>query len=182
MTGSRTSTRDRIAASAQRLFAENGFPTSIRAIAADAGVDPALVIRHFGSKELLFLETVSIDGILTGLTESGPLKGLGERIVRTILSDEYAETLPLYGVMLRATDRSIIRDKLRDAVAKNFMIPLAPRLTGPNAELRTRLIVTQIGGLLSALSLIPEDPVLHRDKSALIEIYGRSIQHLIDNT
>ncbi len=47
--------KDAIARVAGRLFAERGFTaTSVRAIAAGAGVDPALVIRHFGSKEALF--------------------------------------------------------------------------------------------------------------------------------
>jgi AcrR family transcriptional regulator len=182
VTGSKTSTRDRIAASAQRLFAETGFSTPVRAIAADAGVDPALVIRHFGSKELLFLEAISIDGILIGMTESGPLRGLGERIVRKLMSDEMAELLPLYAALLRATDRAAVREKLWGTVEANLMSPLSPRLTGPNARLRIRLIVMQIGGLLNALSLYPEDPILAEDKAALIELYGRNIQHLIDNT
>jgi AcrR family transcriptional regulator len=182
VTGSKTSTRDRIAASAQRLFAEKGFSTPVRAIAADAGVDPALVIRHFGSKELLFLEAISIDSILTDLTESGPLEGLGERIVQKLLSDEMAEVLPLYAALLRATDRAAVREKLWGTVEANLMGPLAPRLTGADARLRTRLIVMQIGGLLNALSLYPDDPILAEDQAALIDVYGRSIQHLIDNT
>ena len=46
---------------AQRLFAENGYArTSVREIASEASVDPALVIRHFGSKEQLFMETMEV--------------------------------------------------------------------------------------------------------------------------
>ena len=182
MTGTATSTRDRIAASAQRLFSERGFSTPVRAIAADAGVDPALVIRYFGTKEILFLETMKMGDTFADLTSSGPLEGLGNKIVERLLSDEFATVLPLYAAMLRASDRVAIREKFREAIMANMMRPLSPRLIGPHAELRTRLIVTQIGGLLNALSIFPDDPILHGDKSALIEIYGRNIQHLIDNT
>jgi len=44
---------------ATELFARDGYAaTGIRDIAAQAGSDPALVIRHFGSKEALFLATM----------------------------------------------------------------------------------------------------------------------------
>ncbi|MDQ7908121.1 helix-turn-helix domain-containing protein [Phytohabitans sp. ZYX-F-186] len=44
--------RARLREAALRLFAERGFEaTSARAVAAAAGLSPALVIHHFGSKE-----------------------------------------------------------------------------------------------------------------------------------
>ncbi|TCC00365.1 TetR/AcrR family transcriptional regulator [Micromonospora zingiberis] len=44
--------RARLRAAALRLFAERGFgATSVRAVAAAAGLSPALVVHHFGSKE-----------------------------------------------------------------------------------------------------------------------------------
>ena len=52
-------TRERIADAARVLFAEQGFDrTSVRAVAAKAGVDPALVHHYFGTKQRLFLEAV----------------------------------------------------------------------------------------------------------------------------
>ena len=56
------STSEAIRAAAFQLFGEHGFGgTSVRAIAKVAGIDPALVIRHFGSKEALFLSTVEAE-------------------------------------------------------------------------------------------------------------------------
>ena len=50
-------TRERIAEAARRLFAERGFDrTSVRAVAAEAGVDPALVHHYFGTKQRLVIE------------------------------------------------------------------------------------------------------------------------------
>ena len=51
------STRERILDSAEELFAEGGFATSLRSITSDAGVNLASVNYHFGSKEAL-IETV----------------------------------------------------------------------------------------------------------------------------
>ena len=54
-------TRNRILTSARELFARNGIGnTSIRAVAAAAGVDSALVHHYFGTKEQLFAAAVHI--------------------------------------------------------------------------------------------------------------------------
>ncbi|ACZ29184.1 transcriptional regulator, TetR family [Xylanimonas cellulosilytica DSM 15894] len=45
------STRSRIRDAAVSRFARDGFRVPLRVIAADAGVSPALVIHHFGSKD-----------------------------------------------------------------------------------------------------------------------------------
>ncbi|MCL2585930.1 MAG: TetR/AcrR family transcriptional regulator, partial [Streptosporangiales bacterium] len=54
-------TREEILAVARGRFAERGYDAaSLRAIAAEAEVDPALVIHYFGSKEKLFVETMGV--------------------------------------------------------------------------------------------------------------------------
>src|SRR5206468_4736644 len=51
----RRRTEATILEAAKELFAADGFErTTIRAVAARAGIDPALVMQHFGSKEGLF--------------------------------------------------------------------------------------------------------------------------------
>ena len=51
----RRRTEANILDAARELFAELGFErTTIRAVAAQAGIDPALVMQYYGSKELLF--------------------------------------------------------------------------------------------------------------------------------
>ena len=53
-------TRSSILEAARRTFAEKGFDkASIRAIAAGAEVDPALVHHYFGTKEKLFLASMN---------------------------------------------------------------------------------------------------------------------------
>ncbi|MEU9623196.1 TetR family transcriptional regulator [Streptomyces sp. NPDC087228] len=55
----RRATEARILDSARELFAERGFDrTTIRAVAAAADVDPALVMQYFGSKRELFTQSV----------------------------------------------------------------------------------------------------------------------------
>src|SRR5215207_4610014 len=74
-------TREAILAAARRLFAAQGFKSAtVRAIAADAGVDPALVIRHYGSKAELFAEAVDIDLRIPDLRDA-PADEHGTRLV-----------------------------------------------------------------------------------------------------
>src|SRR5690606_13913593 len=66
-------TRDRILVCARELFARNGITnTSIRAIAAGAGVDPALVHHYFGTKTQLFAAAIEIP--IDPMSIIGPLK------------------------------------------------------------------------------------------------------------
>ncbi|WP_459987959.1 helix-turn-helix domain-containing protein, partial [Mycobacterium avium] len=65
--------RERILASARELFARNGIRnTSIRAVAAAAGVDSALVHHYFGTKEKLFAAAVQIP--IDPMQVIGPLR------------------------------------------------------------------------------------------------------------
>ncbi len=78
-------TRGAILAAAREAFAARGFAgASVRAIAADAGVDPALIHHYFDSKQQLFLATVQLPLELPQLIErvtAGGMVGLGERLV-----------------------------------------------------------------------------------------------------
>lgn len=59
---SAATTRAAILAAARVRFGENGYDrTTLRGVAADAGVDPAMVIRYFGSKEGLFGEASRLE-------------------------------------------------------------------------------------------------------------------------
>src|ERR1700722_6420165 len=66
-------TRADILASARRRFATEGYErTTLRAIAADVGVDEAMVTRYFGSKQDLFATATEFTIELPDLTDAGP--------------------------------------------------------------------------------------------------------------
>ena len=83
-------TRGQILAAARKSFADKGFGgTTIRAVAAEAGVDPALVHHYFGSKDDLFLAALEIPvdprALVPAVFEAG-VDGGGERLLRLFLS------------------------------------------------------------------------------------------------
>jgi len=82
-------TRERILASARELFAQNGIDkTSIRAVAAVAGVDPALVHHYYGTKQQLFAAAihVPIDPMeVLGPLRDTPVDKLGYMLPKVLL-------------------------------------------------------------------------------------------------
>jgi len=78
-------TRDELLAAARRRFGSEGYErTTIRAIAADVGVDAALVSRYFGSKQELFaaiadfsLDLPDVTGVPPGELGSQAGRGFG---------------------------------------------------------------------------------------------------------
>ena len=103
-----SSTRAEITAAAARRFAAAGYDaTSLRQVAADASVDPALVRRFFGDKEQLFTAVASalIDPErAVAAVAGGPPEAAGERLLRYFLSllGDVSRPGPLLGVIRSA--------------------------------------------------------------------------------
>ncbi|MER5631642.1 TetR family transcriptional regulator [Streptomyces nitrosporeus] len=178
-------TRGVIFDAARELFGEAGFDAvGIRAVAARAGVDAALVIRHFGSKERLFLETMTVDLPAAQVME-GPLEGMGRAIVGHVVCLPSTRTGALavtaLSALFRASDREEVRRTLRAAVDDVFARPLVRRLEGGDAELRAHLIAAQLGGLLTSLHVVQDPVLLAADPEVLAARYGDAVQRLIDS-
>ncbi len=82
--------RKAILEAARRYFERHGYErATIRAIAAEAGVDPALVHHYFGNKERLLVAALRLPvnprEILPQILE-GPAEEIGERLLRRALS------------------------------------------------------------------------------------------------
>ncbi len=78
--------RDRILAAARRIFSEEGYEgTTIRAIAATASINPAMVMRYYGSKEGLFAAVANLDFRVAPLA-GVPVAELGEALVRHVMA------------------------------------------------------------------------------------------------
>ena len=174
---------------ARKLFSSTGYrATSLRAIAKEVGVDPALLIRYFGSKEELFLEALAIsDFCEKALT--GSLDGMGYRIVLELISGDIKNKMSSYVSLVQASDSETIRTRLQDVVRTRFVEKLAQRLPGQDAELRAHLISAQTGGAYQFIGRYParntadnanryycralwrSDTALDRWQASLITIY-----------
>jgi len=176
--GSAPATQAAIRTAAHRLFSARGYAgTTVRDIAGEAGVDPALVIRHFTSKELLFLDTMQVD-FGDERMFAGPVEHLGEQLVDFVLTAE-EQVRSVFLELLRAGGRDEVGSRLRDTHEAAFVQPLLSHLTGPDAALRARLGAALIGGLLYSLWVVGDEQLAATDHRALVVRYGALLQSLI---
>jgi AcrR family transcriptional regulator len=149
MTRDAEATQARLLMAARRHFASNGYDrTTVRDIAAEAGVNVALINRYFGSKDELFARAVAIDLELPDLGGADKT-AIGARLVDHFFRRwEGRETDDLLRVLIRtAATNTSAADKILQ-VLHHQILPLVTRLSGEDgAKRRSTLIATQILGL-----------------------------------
>ncbi|NNN37846.1 TetR/AcrR family transcriptional regulator [Streptomyces sp. S3(2020)] len=154
----RRSTEARILDSARELFAEKGFDrTTIRAVAAAAGVDPALVMQYFGSKRELFSQAVQALPVSPAPADADALV---DQLLATLglkLGGLPEGTLAMMRSML--TDPAAA-DHVRAALARQIDGVAATLPTSGDPELRAALIVTTLLGVTIGHQLLAL-PALH---------------------
>jgi AcrR family transcriptional regulator len=180
-----TETPAAIRAAATRQFAELGFDrATIRSIASDAGVDPALVIHHFGSKQRLFVEAVELpfppEELVVQLA-SGPRSEVGERVVRFILSvlaDDEARARWIGLIRSAVTEPEATR-VFREILSTRIFRPLAEHLGMDEAPLRAGLAGSQIVGVVMARHVIRIEPLASLDDERLVGAIAPTIQRYL---
>jgi AcrR family transcriptional regulator len=181
-------TRASILDAARRTFAEKGFDkASIRAIAGDAGVDPALVHHYFGTKEKLFLASMNAPinpGELIPEALAGPREEAGERLIRLALTvwDSPAGTAAL-GMFRSALSNEWTARLLREFVITQILRRAVAELVLDPAEapMRAALLATQIAGAMVARYILKIDPLATADREVIVAAIGPNIQRFLDD-
>ena len=180
-TRSGSDSRQAILAAARARFAEHGYAAAtVRAIAADAGIDPAMVIRYFGSKANLFALVADIDLRIPDL-HLVPRAELGRILVGHFL-DRWEGNDDVLLLLLRsaAVERKAA-DRMRALFAGQLVPAIATVLADPQeAGCRAGLIATQMLGLALARSVLRLDHVVELDRDDLVDHVGETIQRYLD--
>jgi len=175
-------TRAAILAAARRRFAADGFDrTTIRAIAADAGIDPSMVMRYYGNKERLFAAAAEFDLRMPDLTGT-PESDLGHALVSHFLSRwEGDETL--LALLRAAVTQDAAAERMRTIFAAQVG-PLAARVAPDPAEAATRagLIATQVLGFALCRFVLRLPPVVALDHDAAIAWLAPTVQRYLTGT
>jgi AcrR family transcriptional regulator len=179
-------TREAILAAARTAFAGKGYDqASIRAIAALAAVDPALVHHYFGTKEQLFLATMNVPfdpaEVLPGIL-GGPRDEAGVRLVRFVLDvwDSPA------GAAALALVRSALSNEWTARLVREFVVTqLLNRvisgldLDEREAPIRTTLVATQIVGLAMVRYIVKIEPIASAPAARLVAMIGPTVQRYL---
>jgi AcrR family transcriptional regulator len=176
----------RILAAARGEFAQHGLAgTTIRGVARDADVDPALVYHYFGSKEgLLDAATTPPQRWLESVakTWTTPMPELGCALLRLMLGawadDEIGPVLR--AVLQTAAHDPGTREKLRRVVEGSLMGVSHLGSNEHDRLVRSGLISSQLMGLAMMRYVWKIEPVASMSEDALVAAIAPNLQHYVE--
>lgn len=181
---SASETRSRILATARECFAQAGYEaTSVRAVAARAGVDQALVHRYFGTKKQLFMATLEVPfdpaEVLAPVRDAPP-EQRGEVLVRTLVelwdSDAEPVVLSVVRTLMATPDGANL---VRGFLLELALVHLSDLVDEPagSAPLRVSLVVGQMVGLLVARKVMRLEPLATLPVEHVVALVAPVVQH-----
>jgi AcrR family transcriptional regulator len=161
----RPDTREQILDAARRRFLADGYQaTTMRSIAAAAGVDVALVSYYFGGKQGLFGASMALPAnpieIVAPLLATD-LDALADVLVRTLLAvwDDPNTGPPLQAMAQAATTDPDLKRVVGEAVTGEIVDRLAERLGKPDGAQRAAIFSAHMAGLIFARYVLRIEPV-----------------------
>lgn len=178
--------RQRIIAAAREHFMRDGYErATVRAIAADAGVDVAMVYYFFGNKEGLFTASTltgpehPLHQLATLLDEG--TERIGERLVRRFLEhwEEGAVFEPFLTLWRSAAIHPEARKVLHDSLAGPIAKRVAAEFGVADAELRVELVASHLAGLAFARYQLRIEPLASTTVEDLVGWLGPTLQRYL---
>ncbi|BBZ76301.1 TetR family transcriptional regulator [Mycolicibacterium anyangense] len=183
--GNTSDTRERILTNARELFARNGIDkTSIRTIAAAAGVDSALVHHYFGTKQQLFAAAIRMPidpTVVIARMRETPLTDLGHTLPATLVAlwdSEMGDALvATMRSMLAGADVGLIRTFIEDVITAE----IAPRVDSPagTGRLRVQFVASQMLGVAIARYIVVVEPFASLPPEQIAAVIGPTLQRYL---
>lgn len=176
--------RDAVLAAAKKRFATQGYDkTTLRAIARDCRVDPAMVLYLFGSKADLFRESLNVivaPGVLAAAVAGGPDDDpdIGVRMARAYLRIwQSPESGPTMVAMLQsATSNSDAHEAFRGFMQNYVLAAVSGELGGgEQARLRALLAASQLVGTAILRFVMKIDPLATLPDDDLVRLLAPTV-------
>jgi len=191
--GGDSGTREAILAAARARFGDYGYDgATIRGIAADAGVDAALVHHFFGTKEHLFVAAMRLpfdpsELVIAALAPDGrePGRSLGEHLLLTALRawdvpDVRATFLGLLRSAVTSEQAaSMLREFATEAILGRIAAAAAPGPSGTDQRFRAALVASQVLGLALARYVLELDPLVQAGGDDLARAIGPTLERYL---
>lgn len=178
--------RQRIIEAARERFMRDGYErATVRAIAADAGVDVAMVYYFFGNKEGLFTASTltgpehPLHQLATLLDEG--TERVGERLARRFL--EHWEQGAVFEPFLTLWRSAAIHPEARKVLHDSLAGPIAERVATEfgvaDAELQVELVASHLAGLAFARYQLKIEPLASTSIEDLVGRLGPTLQRYL---
>ncbi|OBK24062.1 TetR family transcriptional regulator [Mycobacterium asiaticum] len=168
-----------ILSAARERFGTSGFQAAtIRAIAADAGVDPAMVMRYFGNKDQLFAAAADFNLQFPDFAGADRQR-LGWLLVGHFLQRWERDDALVILLRSSATNAEAAQ-RMREIFGTQLQPLVAARVPAGESARRAGLIATQILGLALCRFVLQLPPVVDMDHDEVVEWLGPTIQRYLD--
>lgn len=174
-------TRRAILDAARAAFTAHGYEqTTIRAVAAAAGVDASMVMRYFESKAGLFTAAATADLPVPDL-RSVPAEQRGELLVRYFVDrwEDATRDDELILLLRTAVNSEPVAARLHDTLALLIAVPVAALRTSAAAE-RSGFIAAQLLGLALCRYILRMEPLASLPSADVVAAVTPSVQRYLD--
>jgi AcrR family transcriptional regulator len=178
-------TREAILTAARQRFAAQGYTAAtIRAIATDANVDPALILHYFGNKVDLFAAAMALPaspGVMVAALADVPDDQLGEAILTGVVELwEQPDFLDAWLGLLRSamTDDKAMT-MLQEFLGNAVLGPVGERLGGADAARRVALVASPIVGLGMTRYILRVEPLASAPRTEILTTVGPTLQRYL---
>lgn len=183
---------DRILDAARMLFGARGYAgTTLKSVAAAAGVAPTVITSAYRNKEALFAAAMRLPfdpaQAFPMLVAQG-VDGLGERLVRTWLQlmDDPEVRRDLAGLAGSSGPEAgpTVAQAMGfvDYLQKSLIDPVASLLGVPDARLRAVLVTSILGGMVGARYVLRLEPLASASTDDVVALFAPGIQRALDPT
>ena len=167
-----------ILTAARERFAESGYEAAtIRGIAADANIDPSMVMRYFGNKDQLFAAAAEFDlrfPDLTGIERSKVGVAMASHFLARWEDDDALI------VLLRSSTTNAEAAQRMMGIFAAQLLPAIAKLVPDDAPRRAGLIATQVLGMALCRFVLRIPPIVAMPRDELIEWIGPTLQRYVD--
>lgn len=173
-------TRARIIEAARGRFSKEGFErTTIRKVAADAGIDPSMVMRYFESKRGLFAAAMTVELRIPDLS-GHPRDKLGEALVSHFLKRWEESEDDSLQLLLRSTASNEEAAERARAIFRDQIVTMVAHLRGETeSPAVAALIASQMIGLAYARYILKLPPLLAMPRQTIVRRLGATIQRYL---
>ncbi|HKN99273.1 MAG TPA: TetR family transcriptional regulator [Pseudonocardiaceae bacterium] len=176
-------TRAALIAAAREVFAEQGYQgATVRAIAARAGVDAAMVNHWFGGKQGLFAAIVELPfdpSALIDAVTAGGVDTLAERVIRTFVTLWDTHQGRFAALMLSVANQELAAKSFADFFSGTVFRVIADATGSDRPALRGALCASQIAGLGIMRYVLKLEPIASADVEELVTMIAPNVQRYL---
>jgi AcrR family transcriptional regulator len=175
-------TRTAILTAARQMLASRGYEaTTIRAVAAAAGIDPSMVMRYYGNKEGLFAAAVDVDLHLPDAAAL-PREQVGDLLAHHVISRwEGALSDEFITLLLRSAGTNRAAAEQFRLIFERQLLKFVQGLAGSGSEARRRaaMVSSQVLGVAYCRYILELPAITELDGETLAKTLGPVLQHYL---